>query len=300
MIDKLVPPRSRSYARKLLSSIVSYQRWGFSRFSLRRGWHTFFKGGWRTTGLRLAGARGGAVRAARQALLDGRADRRQPVARLRDGDAARRRAAHLQVIALALRWRWLQPVRRKPAPPASSTSTATGPASACELVYLTPHNLTGRRLPGYCREWALLLDPAARDLGRVQRRLRRRGLGLLVLDAYRPARASRALVRWARRSGRGDLVGHLHRAPQPPQHRQRGGPHPGARRRRQAPAHGLALRRAQHRAPTRSTRPAARSTTDWCWSTPWSASASPATGGSGGISSGPRRALRYLDLSLGC
>ena len=51
VFDKLVPPRSRSYARKLLSSIVSYQRWGFSRYSLRRGWHTFFKGGWRTTGL---------------------------------------------------------------------------------------------------------------------------------------------------------------------------------------------------------------------------------------------------------
>lgn len=50
-VDKLVPPRSRSYARRLLSSIVSYQRWGFSRYSLRRGWRTFFKGGWRTTGL---------------------------------------------------------------------------------------------------------------------------------------------------------------------------------------------------------------------------------------------------------
>jgi hypothetical protein len=49
-IDKLVPPRSRSYARRLLSSIVPYQRWGFSRYSRRRGWHTFFKGGWRTTG----------------------------------------------------------------------------------------------------------------------------------------------------------------------------------------------------------------------------------------------------------
>lgn len=50
-IDKLVPPRTRAYARKLLSSIASYQRWGFSRFSKRRGWRTFFKGGWRTTGL---------------------------------------------------------------------------------------------------------------------------------------------------------------------------------------------------------------------------------------------------------
>jgi zinc D-Ala-D-Ala dipeptidase len=82
-----------------------------------------------------------------------------------------------------------------------------GPGIRVQLVYRTPDNLTGRRLPGYCKEWALLLDPAARDLGRVQRRLRRRGLGLLVLDAYRPARASRALVRWAERSGRGDLVG---------------------------------------------------------------------------------------------
>jgi D-alanyl-D-alanine dipeptidase len=82
-----------------------------------------------------------------------------------------------------------------------------GPGIRVELVYRTAGNLTGRRLPGYCREWALLLDPAARDLGRVQRRLRRRGLGLLVLDAYRPARASRALVRWAERNGREDLVG---------------------------------------------------------------------------------------------
>jgi D-alanyl-D-alanine dipeptidase len=82
-----------------------------------------------------------------------------------------------------------------------------GPGIRVELAYRTPGNLTGRRLPGYCREWALLLEPAARDLGRVQRRLRRSGLGLLVLDAYRPARASRALVRWAQRSGRGDLVG---------------------------------------------------------------------------------------------
>jgi D-alanyl-D-alanine dipeptidase len=81
------------------------------------------------------------------------------------------------------------------------------PGIAVDLAYLGSHNLTGHRLPGYCREWALLLDPAARDLARVQRHLRRRGLGLLIRDAYRPARASRALVRWAQRSGRPDLVG---------------------------------------------------------------------------------------------
>ena len=44
VFDKLVPPRSRAYARQLLSSIVSYQRWGFSRFSLRRGWQHLLQG----------------------------------------------------------------------------------------------------------------------------------------------------------------------------------------------------------------------------------------------------------------
>jgi D-alanyl-D-alanine dipeptidase len=81
------------------------------------------------------------------------------------------------------------------------------PGVKVDLAYRTSHNLTGHRLPGYCRNVALMLDPAARDLARVQRYLRRRGLGLLIRDAYRPARASRALVRWAQRSGREDLVG---------------------------------------------------------------------------------------------
>jgi zinc D-Ala-D-Ala dipeptidase len=76
-----------------------------------------------------------------------------------------------------------------------------------DLAYGGSSNLTGKRLPGYCESWAYLLRPGAADLARVQRYLRRRGLGLLVRDAYRPARAQAALVRWARRSGRGDLVG---------------------------------------------------------------------------------------------
>jgi zinc D-Ala-D-Ala dipeptidase len=41
----------------------------------------------------------------------------------------------------------------------------------------------------------------------VQADLRRRGLGLLVFDAYRPARASSAMVAWAHRTGRSHLVG---------------------------------------------------------------------------------------------
>jgi D-alanyl-D-alanine dipeptidase len=82
-----------------------------------------------------------------------------------------------------------------------------GPGIRLDVNYATKHNVTGRRLPGYCRPWALMLRPAARDLGAVQRELRRHNRGLLVLDAYRPVRATEALVRWAERSGRGDLVG---------------------------------------------------------------------------------------------
>jgi hypothetical protein len=48
--DALTPKVTRSYARRLLSSIVPRQRWGFSRYSLAAGWKTFFKGGWRRTG----------------------------------------------------------------------------------------------------------------------------------------------------------------------------------------------------------------------------------------------------------
>jgi len=82
-----------------------------------------------------------------------------------------------------------------------------GPGIALDLRYATRRNVTGKRLDGYCRAWALLLDPVARDLARAQRLLRRRGLGLSLFDAYRPASGSRSLVRWAKRTGRGYLVG---------------------------------------------------------------------------------------------
>jgi zinc D-Ala-D-Ala dipeptidase len=76
-----------------------------------------------------------------------------------------------------------------------------------EVRYATRHNFTGRRLPGYCKPWVHLKRRPARSLALVQRDLERRGLGLKVFDGYRPARASRAMVRWAYRTGRGHLVG---------------------------------------------------------------------------------------------
>ncbi|MBD0280948.1 MAG: hypothetical protein ICV69_01955 [Thermoleophilaceae bacterium] len=218
VFDRLVPPRSRRYARRLLSSIVSWQRWGFSRYSLAAGFRTFFKGGWRPTSRgalvhEAAAFERGPVRLSMAVLTDGNPSHAYGTATLR-GVAARifgRRARQAADVGAG-------PIPGDAPPPDQAGTPAHrragladvhrfAPDVSTELVYRTTRNITGRRLPGYCREWALLLEPAARDLGRVQRNLRRRGLGLLILDAYRPARATRALVRWAERTGRGHLVG---------------------------------------------------------------------------------------------
>jgi hypothetical protein len=76
-IDRLIPKRSRAYARELLSSIVSYQRWGFSRYAAAAGFRSFFKGGWRGTG---------AGQLVHEAALFERGDRRLSMAVLTDGN----------------------------------------------------------------------------------------------------------------------------------------------------------------------------------------------------------------------
>jgi D-alanyl-D-alanine dipeptidase len=210
---RLVPRGSRDYARKLLSSIVPAQRWGFSRFARRTGWTTYFKGGWRRTDY------GRLVHEAAQFVRRGR---RFSLAVLTDGNPSHEYGtATLRGVARRLfrdppRPRSAQP---RPTPPADEAGSPAhrraglvdihrfGPGIALDIRYTGRDNITGRRLAGYCRPWALMLEAAARDLGRVQRYLRRRERGLLVLDAYRPARASRALVGWAERTGRGHLVG---------------------------------------------------------------------------------------------
>jgi D-alanyl-D-alanine dipeptidase len=205
---RLVPRASRDYARDLLSSIVPGQRWGFSRFAGRAGWRTYFKGGWRRTEYgRLVHEAAQFQRGRRTfslaVLSDGNPSHEYGTATLRgvakrifEGEPhARSARAQAEAGSPAHRRAGLVDVQR------------FGPGIALDIVYAGKDNLTGGRLPGYCRAWALMLEPAARDLGRVQRYLRRRNRGLLVLDAYRPARASRALVRWAERTGRAHLVG---------------------------------------------------------------------------------------------
>jgi len=72
-----------------------------------------------------------------------------------------------------------------------------------EARYATTNNFTGAVLPGYEANRALLRREAAAALARVQARLRRERLGLRIYDAYRPVRATLAMVEWADRSGNG-------------------------------------------------------------------------------------------------
>jgi D-alanyl-D-alanine dipeptidase len=221
-VDRLVPKASRAYARSLLSSIVGYQRWGFSRFSLAHGWRTFFKGGWRGTA---------AGQLVHEAALFQRGDTRVSMAVLTDGNPSHDHGTEtLREVARRIFSERRRPnsADRPPAKPPASAQMEDGPEEAgtrahrkaglfdihrfapgirVHLSYATTRNETGRRLPGYCEHWALMHERAAFSLGQVQRYLRRRGLGLLVLDAYRPVRATAALVRWAERTGRGHLVG---------------------------------------------------------------------------------------------
>jgi D-alanyl-D-alanine dipeptidase len=210
-IDRLVPKASRAYARRLLSSIVSYQRWGFSRYSLARGFRTFFKGGWRGTG---------AGQLVHEAALFERGALRISMAVLTDGNPSQ---AYGQETLRGVAQRIFPgPPQAVPAEeygsPLEAGNRATrraglvdvhrfAPSIRVKLSYRTKHNETGAPLPGYCENWALLHERAAFSLGQVQRYLRRRGLGLLILDAYRPVRATEALVRWAERTGRGGAVG---------------------------------------------------------------------------------------------
>jgi len=75
-----------------------------------------------------------------------------------------------------------------------------------EMRYLTDNNFTGAPLPGYEANRAFLRREAVDALTRVQQRLRARNLGLRIYDAYRPFRATTAMVAWAERTGKVHLL----------------------------------------------------------------------------------------------
>jgi zinc D-Ala-D-Ala dipeptidase len=80
------------------------------------------------------------------------------------------------------------------------------PTIVVDLRYATSNNFTGAPLPGYLANRAYLRREAAASLARVQRDLRSRGLGIKIFDAYRPVRATLAMVDWTERANRPDLL----------------------------------------------------------------------------------------------
>src|SRR5918999_1713627 len=80
------------------------------------------------------------------------------------------------------------------------------PTIRVEMRYATPNNFTGAVIPGYEGNRVLLRREAAQALARAQRRALAEGYTLRVYDAYRPVRATLAMVDWTRRVGREDLL----------------------------------------------------------------------------------------------
>lgn len=72
------------------------------------------------------------------------------------------------------------------------------PAVRADLKYAGYDNFVGRPIDGYQGHRPLLRKDAARALARVQAALEKQGYGLLVWDAYRPARAMRDFRAWSR------------------------------------------------------------------------------------------------------
>ena len=80
------------------------------------------------------------------------------------------------------------------------------PTIVVDLRYATSNNFTGAPLPGYLANHAYLRREAASALARVQRDLRSQGLGVKIFDAYRPVRATLAMVDWTERVNRPELL----------------------------------------------------------------------------------------------
>ncbi len=99
------------------------------------------------------------------------------------------------------------PAEAARAPPQGWTDLRVAlPDAVFRVGYATSDNFTGAPLPGYGAPGAWLRDDAAVALQRAAEALAKDGVRLVVFDAYRPRRASVAMVAWAERTGRTDLL----------------------------------------------------------------------------------------------
>lgn len=75
-----------------------------------------------------------------------------------------------------------------------------------DMRYATKNNFTGAPLPGYEANRAFLRAEAAAALAIANADLRAQGYKIKIFDAYRPVRASEAMVAWTQRANRPDLL----------------------------------------------------------------------------------------------
>jgi D-alanyl-D-alanine dipeptidase len=99
-----------------------------------------------------------------------------------------------------------QPVPSASPPPGFVDLRVALPDACFTAGYAAADNFTGAPLPGYGAAGAWLLAGAADALARAQAELRADDLSLQIFDAYRPRRASEAMVAWAERTGRSQLL----------------------------------------------------------------------------------------------
>ena len=83
---------------------------------------------------------------------------------------------------------------------------ALAPGIRVGLRYATSSNFSGAPITGYEGNHAYLRREAAAALARVEHRAESQGLALYVFDAYRPVRATLAMVDWTERTGRQNLI----------------------------------------------------------------------------------------------
>ena len=93
-----------------------------------------------------------------------------------------------------------------PPPPGLVDLRATLPTAIFVVGYHHADNFTGAPLPGYEAPGAWLETEAAAALAKAAARLERDGLRLIIHDAYRPRRATQAMVAWCRANDREDLL----------------------------------------------------------------------------------------------
>ncbi|SCW66493.1 M15 family metallopeptidase [Ancylobacter rudongensis] len=82
------------------------------------------------------------------------------------------------------------------------------PGIAQDMRYASADNFTGAVVPGYRAGVCILAAPVAVALAKVQSDLDGEGFRLVTYDCYRPARAVRAFVDWARGNQKTDPVYH--------------------------------------------------------------------------------------------